>query len=343
MKKILACITAVALLMSFMPMVFAQSPVPEVIYDKTENTIKVTVKMPPVTGFLQAGVTVAFDPAVVSIDDLGSYAAGDEYNIGGTPTFVPNFQDAQGVHAGGVKPSGNEVTHAFMGVNPINKDASVAFAEFLFTIIDTTAAQADFTVMLDFFEDDNAVVEQDNGYVISTESIVINSQVPSEDPTEDPSEDPSDDPEDPGDTNAELAQEIKAWLESIGLGSIVANPTLSALIDELAEAMGGFGGLDFEEIIDSIVSGNFEDMPLGGILQGIIDTIRGLFGEGSTNPPSTSTTNPKDSSEDDTVDSTDEEGGLNGDNSPGDTGIALASAICLAAAAAFVIVKKKRD
>ncbi len=342
MKKILACITAVALLMSFMPMVFAQSPVPEVIYDKTENTIKVTVKMPPVTGFLEAGVTVVFDPAVVSIDDKESYAAGEYYNIGGAQQFIPYFYDLSAIVTGGVKPSGNAVLHAHVGTTAINKDAAVEFAVFEFNIIDKTAAKADFTVTLDFFLDGNTSIDEEDGYVINTYSVVINAQEPTSGPTTDTTA-PTESTTVPGSSNAELAQEIKAWLESIGLGSIVANPTLSALIDKLAEAMGGFGGLDFEEIIDSIVSGNFEDMPLGGILQGIIDTIRGLFGEGSTNPPSTSTTNPKDSSEDDTVDSTDEEGGLNGDNSPGDTGIALASAICLAAAAAFVIVKKKRD
>lgn len=343
MKKILACITAVALLMSFMPMAYATQtdPMPQVTYEKIGDTIKVVVLMPPVTGFLEAGVTVAFDTTVVSIEDLSSFAAGDYYNIGGTQTFVPNFQDAEGLHTGGIKPSGNEVTHAFMGVNAINKDAPVAFAEFLFTIIDTAAAKADFTVTLDFFTDDSAVVAQDNGYVINTNSVVINEET-STDPTTDTTAPTETETTQPGDSNADLAQQIKDWLESIGLGDIVSNPTIAALIDQLAQAMGGFGELDFAEIIDQIASGNFENLPLAGILQGIIDTITSLFGGGGdTTPSTTTTTTSADDSSDDDSDTQTNENGLNGDNSPGDTGIALAAAVCLAAAAAFVIVKKK--
>ena len=93
--------------------------------------------------------------------------------------------------------------------------------------------------------------------------------------------------------------------------------------DAFLEILKGLG-LDFD---------SFED-----ILNAIIDFFEGIFGGGEDDTTANQTTNGAGSGDDTTS-----AGSVSGSEGTGDAGVALAATVCVAAAATFVLTRKKKE
>jgi hypothetical protein len=154
------------------------------------------------------------------------------------------------------------------------------------------------------------------------------------------------DPDELPENVKEIIAKIKNKLDEYGLGFLEDIPMTDEAIIELARLIGG--DLTLEEIIETL-SGDF-DIPgvgtvnLSDLLNQLLATIEGLFGDGGGDTPTTTKpTTTNGGSNGDTDDTTADGGDDNNGGELGDAGIALAVSVCLAAAAAFVITKKKQD
>lgn len=329
MKKILACIMALALVLSITPMAFA---VPEVgnpgitaTAVRDGNKITLTVTVPPVTGLSTCVVSVGFNPGVVSIEDLPNYAVLVEFE----GEMIPRFS---GIHEGGIPEGYNDIVkNAFTTTSGINKVNATDFAEFVFTIEDDTAESAVFYVYLEQYEDNTTKVEEEDDVLIDVLTVTINEGT---EPSESESEtDP------PVEDCRTIAQKILDLLTQFDPSEEDAFQTLLA---ELMALLGDeFADKDFSEILESIIGGNIGGSDLTGILNQMLNFITGLFGGGSSTTTTTAkATTTTTGADDDTAASGSD---TDTDKKPGDAGIALTAAVCLAAAAAFVIIKKKKD
>lgn len=339
MKKILACVVAVAMLLSLMPMTFAAEAadygiIAEAVKDG--DKITVTVSLPAVTALVSCAVSVAFDPAVVSIPLLADYAAEREIEGEMVDYFAGYWE------GGFVDGRDDLVVTAFMGT--ADKYVVTKFAQFVFTIIDDTVKETDFTVTLEKYEDNDATKkldDEDEGVLIDVLTVGISDGSGDPEETEKPDELPE--------NVQELIRQIKEQLDSVGLGFLEQLPLADEAIVYIARIIGG--DLELEEIIE-ILSRDFEIPGIGSVnlpdlLNQLMDTIMGLFGGGNTDTPTTTkptTNNGGNGSDDDTDDTTAAVDENNDGNKPlGDAGIALAVSVCLAAGAAFVITKKKEN
>ncbi len=330
MKRILACVLTLALALGMTPMVFgADNPGATAEIKKSGTTITVTVKLPAVTKLTACIVSVEFDPIVVSIPlQTSGYAA----------TYVPTDEtDAIpyfiGEHQGGFAESRDDlVKDAFMSSGGVTKTEATPFAVFTFTVVDNEALTTDFKVTLEQFYADGITIANGEGMTILNQSVDLTVDTSSDGETE------------PSDEAAELAQKIKDLLTQVGMGAILEDPTISGLIDQFADLFGGGNTADdFLAILDSIIGGDSGNFNFDEIIQfftNIYEQIAALIGGGddTTKATTTTTTSDDDYSTEESTDDAD-----NGEHSAGDAGIALAVTICLAAAAAFVISKKKED
>ncbi len=152
------------------PAVSAASPAATVSTHKTGGTVAVTVTLLPVKSLACCIVSVQFDPAVVSIPvyDEG-YAATHivEGEVEPEPYFI-------GMHAGGYQVNtDNIVKDAFISTDGVTKTAATPFAEFVFTVKDITAANTGFKVVLEEFEDADAIIEKGKGVTIFNGSVDV--------------------------------------------------------------------------------------------------------------------------------------------------------------------------
>ncbi len=349
MKKIIACVVAVAMLLSLMPMAFAaENPGITAKAEKAGDKVTLTVTLPAVTALTSCAIDVLFDPAVVSIPDVDGYAAAREID----GEMIEYFS---GLHTGGI-PEGkdNIVKNAFISTTGVNKTKDTPMAIFEFTIIDNTVANTTFDVTLFHYEDAVTTIDEGSNVAIATITIEIN-DVEETEPEETEPEETEPEETEPEETEPalpdnvlEIIKKIEDFFNEYGLDSLLEVPEVSKAIENIARIIGG--DMDLEDILEELNKSleGFKDildemgLPLPSIDE-IIDFIMGLFGGGdnpSPNPNTTTTSSNGDVDDDDNnIDDNDE----NGDKQLGDAGIALAVSVCLTAAAAFVITKKKHD
>ncbi len=335
MKKILVCVLAMSLALGMMPVAYGAATNPGAVAEvkKSGETITVTVKLPAVEKLTACVVSVEFDPKVVSIpDNEGGYAATHE--VQGETDPIPNFI---GEHTGGL-PDGvdNVVKNAYVNSGSVTKTEETAFAVFTFTVTDKTAKETDFIVNLEQYYAEGLTIADGEGMVILEKTVAME-------------EEDTTDKDGDGDAAAELAQQIKDFLKQIGLESLLEDKTINDMIEQFADMFGGLGSGDFSEILDSIIGGSSGELNFDEIIAfftGLIDEIMKLFtGGGATTkkPDATTTTTEETTTEETTEETTGSSNVDNGGNAAGDAGIALAVTVCLAAAAAFVLSKKKED
>ena len=329
MKKILACVLAMALALGMVPVALgAYNPGVTAEIKKSGNTITVTVKLPAVTKLTACVVSVEFDPDVVSIpDDEAGYAA--TRTVEGEPDPVPYFS---GEHTGGI-PEGvdNIVKNAYANGGSVTKTEVTPFAVFTFTVTDPAAEEAGFIVNLEQFYAEGTTIADGEGMPVLTKTVAI--------------ADDSGDDGDGADEAAELAQKIKDFLKQFGLGFLLEDETINKMIEQFADLFGGgFSVDDVMEIINSIIDGDFGGFTIDEIIEfftDLINRIMELINPTTAAPPTPSSNNTTDTeTETEETTSGDPE---DGDHTPGDAGIALAVTVCLAAAAAFVLARKKED
>ncbi|MBE6751028.1 MAG: hypothetical protein E7556_00715 [Ruminococcaceae bacterium] len=345
MKKVLAVLLAVLLVAGIMPTAFAVATpglatrVIEGSYDAaalevssvTTDTFTVVVKSPAITKLVGLNMFVDFDTEQLKVVNAGPVGNEDEDG-----NFIPNFS---GEWAHGLKSNKYQYSFGFISTSGVTKKSAKDLVYITFQIIDSTQPSTTINLYVNEFltEDGN-----DENEIITTtlvESQIITLNLPEMITTDPNAEDTTDKPADAGSTNA-LIQLIRDLLSGNGVTfedyadailNLVGNAEITDMIEQLVD--GAFSISDaFLEILKGLGLDfdSFED-----ILNAIIDFLVGLFGGGEDDTTAQATTN--------AANATTSAGSSSGSEGTGDAGIALAATVCVAAAATFVLTRKKRE
>ena len=343
MKKFLAVILAIMLVVGIMPTAFAVATpglatrVIEGPYSKdalgvtsvTSETFTIVIKSPAVTKLVGLNMFVDFDTEQLKVVEAGPVGTTDEDG-----NFKANFS---GEWAHGLKSNKYQYSFGFISTSGVTKKNATDLIYVTFKVIDSTRPTTTINLYINEFltEDGN-----DENEVVTTtlaESQIITLNLPEEITTDPNAEDTTDTPADAESTNA-LIQVIRDLLSGNGVTfedyadailNLVGNAEITDMIEQLVDGAFSIGdaflkmlqdlGLDFD---------SFED-----ILNAIIDFFEGLFnGDDTTAQQTTNAAN-----------ATTSAGSVSGSEGTGDAGIALAATVCVAAAATFVLTRKKKE
>lgn len=347
MKKVLAVLLAVLIFAGIMPTAFAVATpglatrVIEGSYDAaalevssvTTDTFTVVVKSPAITKLVGLNMFVDFDTEQLKVVNAGPVGSEDADG-----NFIPNFS---GEWAHGLKSNKYQYSFGFISTSGVTKKSAKDLVYITFKIIDSTQPSTTINLYVNEFltEDGN-----DSNEIITTtlvESQIITLNLPEQITTDPNAEETTEAPADANSTNA-LIQVIRDLLSGNGVTfedyadailNLVGNAEITDMIEQLVD--GAFSISDaFSEILKGLGLdfGSFED-----ILNAIIDFFMGLFG-GDDEEDTTkvqATTN--------AADATTSAGSSSGSEGTGDAGVALAATVCVAAAATFVLTRKKRE
>ena len=345
MKKVLAVLLAVMIVAGIMPTAFAVATpglatrVIEGSYDEaalevtsvTTDTFTVVVKSPAITKLVGLNMFVDFDTEQLKVVNAGPVGTEDEDG-----NFNPNFS---GEWANGVKSNKYQYSFGFISRSGVTKKYAKDLVYITFKIIDSTQPSTTINLYINEFltEDGN-----DSNEIITTtlaESQIITLNLPEPITTDPNAEETTETPADAESTNA-LIKIIRDLLSGNGVTfedyadailNLVGNAEITDMIEQLVDGAFSIGdafleilkglGLDFD---------SFED-----ILNAIIDFFMGLFGGEEDDTTAQATTN--------AANATTSAGSSSGSEGTGDAGIALAATVCVAAAATFVLTRKKKE
>ena len=308
----------------------------------TETTFTVAVTVPAVKKLTGVNLYVSFDPAVLAVKDAnlaGSYDADDNYNA-----FF------NGVSVNGYKTgTDNEYSFGWISNSGVTKNGARDIFYITFAVLDTTKTETSYNVYVEEFRTDDGDDANDVTSTLLVENKVVNFLFP-EDAVPETTE-PSGDDVTGGDTSADainvLLDLIRDLLNGNGvtfadfadaIANMLGNAEITDIIEQLVD-----GNVDISDLFQNILDGLgidfsfFEDL-----LNKIIDFLMGLFG-GDDETKAPATTAPSSMEEDTTNLETTAEGSSQGSEETGDAGIALAATICVAASAAFVLTRKKKE
>lgn len=346
MKKFLAVLLAVMIAVSVMPSAFAvatpglASRVIEGSYNEsalsvtsvTTDTFTIIIKCPAITKLVGLNMFVDFDTEQLKVLEAGPVGTTDADG-----NFVPNFN---GEWAHGLKSNKYQYSFGFISTSGVSKKAAKDLVYVTFKVIDSTRPATTINLYINEFltEDGN----DENEIVTTTlaESQIITLNLPEPITTNPNAEETTDTPADAESTNA-LIQVIRDLLAGNGVTfedyadailNLVGNAEITDMIEQLVDGAFSIGdaflkmlqdlGLDFD---------SFED-----ILNSIIDFFEGIFGGGEDDTTKAqATTN--------AANATTSAGSVSGSEGTGDAGIALAATVCVAAAATFVLTRKKKE
>ena len=351
MKKILAIfLSALLICISIAPMSFAvvdpglATRVMEGKYDSSNNgtdvitktTFTVAVKVPAVTKLTGVNLYLSFDPAVLSVVNAGSAGTEDEDG-----NFNAYFN---GVSVNGYKTGSNsEYSFGWISNNGVTKKAARDIFYITFNVLDTTKTDTAINLYIEEFRTDDGNEENDVTSTLLAENMVVSFLFPEGTP---PATTEGAEGEGDGETSASDINVLLDLIRDMLNGNGV---TFADLADAIANML---GNAEITDIIEQLVDGNVDisDMfqqileslgldfsDLEDLLNKIIDFIMGLFGGDDETKAPEKTTAAAPNLE------TTAEGSSQGSEETGDAGIALAATICVAASAAFVLTRKKKE
>ena len=297
----------------------------------TSETFTIIIKSPAVTKLVGLNMFVDFDTEQLKVVEAGPVGTTDEDG-----NFKANFS---GEWAHGLKSNKYQYSFGFISTSGVTKKNATDLIYVTFRVIDSTRPTTTINLYINEFltEDGN-----DGNEVVTTtlaESQIITLNLPEKITTNPNAEDTTDTPADAESTNA-LVQVIRDLLSGNGVTfedyadailNLVGNAEITDMIEQLVDGAFSIGdafleilkglGLDFD---------SFED-----ILNTIIDFFEGIFGGDGDETQAVQTTN--------AANATTSAGSVSGSEGTGDAGIALAATVCVAAAATFVLTRKKRE
>ena len=351
MKKILAIFLSVMLIcISIAPMSFAvvdpglATRVMEGKYDSansgtdvvTKTTFTVAVKVPAVSKLTGVNLYFSFDPSVLAVVKAGT--AGTEDTDGNFNAYF------NGISVNGYKSGSNsEYSFGWISNNGVTKNAARDIFYITFNVLDTTKTDTAINLYIEEFRTDDGNDDNDVTSTLLAENMVVSFLFPEGTP---PATTEGADSDVDGETSAsdinKLLEMIRDMLNGNGvtfadiadaIANMLGNAEITDIIEQLVD-----GNVDISDMFQQILADlgiDFSD--LEDLLNKIIDFIMGLFGgDGDeTKAPATTAAAPN-------LETT-AEGSSQGSEETGDAGIALAATICVAASAAFVLTRKKKE
>ena len=302
----------------------------------TQTTFTVAVKVPAVTKLTGVNLYFSFDPAVLAVANAGTAGTEDEDG-----NFNAYFN---GISVNGYKTGSNsEYSFGWISNNGVTKKAARDIFYITFNVLDTTKTDAAINLYIEEFRTDDGDDENDVTSTLLAENMVVSFLFPEGTPPATTEGAEGGDVE--GDTSAsdinKLLDLIRDMLNGNGvtfadiadaIANMLGNAEITDIIEQLVD-----GNVDISDMFQQILEGlglDFSD--LEDLLNKIIDFIMGLFGgDDETKAPATTGAAPN-------LETT-AEGSSQGSEETGDAGIALAATVCVAASAAFVLTRKKKE
>lgn len=351
MKKLLAIFLSVLLICTcIMPMGYAavdvglQTRVIEGDYNAKadvaeaveQTTFTIVVRVPGVTKLTGVNLYFTFDPAVLAVKDAGP-ACGSDGNANFNGIAVHGFKNG----------TNNQYSFGWISSNGVTKSSARDLFYITFNVINTSKAATSVSLHVDEFRTDDGVDANDITSSQLVDNKVINFAFPEGTP---PAEggDPTETTNPNGGASIgeinSLLDLIRAILEGNGasfgdfadaIANILGNAEITDIIEQLVD-----GNISISEAFKNIL----EDMGINldglkEILNKIIEFLKGLIRGDDDNKTTTATTKPSGSSGEETT----AKGSSSGSEEMGDVGIAIAATVCLAATAAFVLTRKKKE
>lgn len=304
----------------------------------TGTTFTVAVTVPAVKKLTGVNLYVSFDSAVLAVKDAGlagSYDADDNYNAFFNGIAVNGYKTG----------TDNEYSFGWISNSGVTKNSARDIFYITFSVIDTTKTETSYTVYAEEFRTDDGNDDNDVISTVLAENKVVNFLFP-EDIVPETTETATDDVTG-GDTTASdinvLLDLIRDMLNGNGvtfadfadaIANMLGNAEITDIIEQLVD-----GNVDISDLFQNVLDGLGIDFSmLEDILNKIIDFIMGLFGgDDETKAPATTAAAAAPNLE------TTAEGSSQGSEETGDAGIALAATVCVAASAAFVLTRKKKE
>ena len=303
----------------------------------TQTTFTVAVKVPAVTKLTGVNLYFSFDPAVLAVANAGTAGTEDEDG-----NFNAYFN---GISVNGYKTGSNsEYSFGWISNNGVTKKAARDIFYITFNVIDTTKTDAAINLYIEEFRTDDGDDENDVTSTLLAENMVVSFLFPEGTPPATTEGAEGGDVE--GDTSAsdinKLLDLIRDMLNGNGvtfadiadaIANMLGNAEITDIIEQLVD-----GNVDISDMFQQILEGlglDFSD--LEDLLNKIIDFIMGLFGGDDETKAPEKTTAAAPNLE------TTAEGSSQGSEETGEAGIALAATICVAASAAFVLTRKKKE
>ena len=303
----------------------------------TETTFTVAVTVPAVKKLTGVNLYVSFDSAVLAVKDAGlagSYDADDNYNAFFNGIAVNGYKTG----------TDNEYSFGWISNSGVTKNSARDIFYITFSVIDTTKTETSYSVYAEEFRTDDGNDDNDVVTTVLAENKVVNFLFPEDVVPETTL--PSGDDATGGDTSASdiniLLDLIRDMLNGNGvtfadfadaIANMLGNAEITDIIEQLVD-----GNVDISDLFQNILEGLGLDFSmLEDLLNKIIDFLMGLFGgDDETKAPSTTAAAAPNLE-------TTAEGSSQGSEETGDAGIALAATICVAASAAFVLTRKKKE
>lgn len=303
----------------------------------TETTFTVAVTVPAVKKLTGVNLYVSFDSAVLAVKDAGlagSYDSDDNYNAFFNGIAVNGYKTG----------TDNEYSFGWISNGGVTKNSARDIFYITFSVIDTTKTETSYSVYVEEFRTDDGNDDNDVTSTDIVENKIVNFLFPEDVVPE--TTVPSTDDATGGDTSASdinvLLDLIRDMLNGNGvtfadfadaIANMLGNAEITDIIEQLVD-----GNVDISDLFQNILEGLGLDFGmLEELLNKIIDFLMGLFGgDDETKAPASSTTAAPNLE-------TTAEGSSQGSEETGDAGIALAATICVAASAAFVLTRKKKE
>ena len=309
----------------------------------TTNTFTIVVKAPQgIQKLVGVNLYFDFDPAVLAVAKAG--LAGTVDTEGNENPFF------NGMLVSGLKANtNNEYAMAWIpSGDGVSKNQARDLVYITFAVLDTTVSETSVNLYIDEFRTDDGNNENDITATLLLENRVVNFNFPEDTPPAETTEPDSESEGTSADDINGLLQLIRDMLNGNGvtfgdfadaIANVLGNAEITDIIEQLVD-----GNIDISEIFQEFLGGlgldfgMFED-----ILNMIIEFIMGLFGGDTT--PAEKTTAAADAEETTAEDSasTTANGSSSGSEKTGDMGIALAATVCVAASAAFILTRKKKE
>jgi len=304
----------------------------------TKTTFTVAVTVPAVKKLTGVNLYVSFDPEVLAVKDAGVAGSLDPED-----NFTAFFN---GIAVNGYKTgTNNEYSFGWISNSGVTKNGARDIFYITFSVLDVTKTETSYNVYVEEFRTDDGDDSNDVTSTLLAENKVVNFLFPEDvvpETTEATGEGSGE-----GETSVSIINALLDLIRDIlngngvsfadfadAIANMLGNAEITDIIEQLVD-----GNVDISDMFQNILDGLgidfsfFEDL-----LNKIIEFLQGLFGpDDDTKAPTSATTAAAPNLE------TTAEGSAPGSEETGDAGIALAATICVAASAAFVLTRKKKE
>ncbi len=310
----------------------------------TDTTFTLVFKFPKVDKLVGVNMHLQFDDSVLEVVE-----GGQAYKVDNEGGKIPIFN---GMFASGIKTGKSNEYSMGIGIaetTGISKSSAKDFAFITFKVLDTSATSTTVNLYVNEFTTNDGNDDNDVSSTVLDESKIIKFDFSELETTEPSSEEETTETADAEDVN-DLLQMLKDLLKGNGVSfedyfdavvNVLGNADITDMIEQL---LGGDFSLD-GGFLDKLQDLGLDFGMLEDILNTIIDFFKGLF-----NPDNKDNTKVDDSTAvittqqaSDADPATTSGGSQQGSEPTGDAGIALAATVCVAAAAAFALTRKKKE